>query len=88
MHAVSDIVRELKKGSSAWVRETFDSKFLWQDGYGGFTVGRREIDDVRQYIRNQEEHHRTRTFQEEYVAFLEEEGISCDPKFLWHPSGC
>ena len=62
---------------------SIDSKFAWQDGFGAFNVSRREIPVVNEYILGQEEHHRTRTFQEEYLAFLEEEGIEYDPKYVW-----
>jgi REP element-mobilizing transposase RayT len=83
IHAVAEIVREVKKASNSWVQTTLDRKFQWQEGYGAFTVSRGDISDITDYITGQEEHHRKRTFQEEYLAFLEEEGIEYDPRFVW-----
>ena len=83
IHAVSDIVREVKKASNSWVQEALDRKFQWQEGYGAFTVSRSDVGEVTDYIASQEEHHRKRTFQEEYLAFLEEQGIEYDPRYLW-----
>jgi REP element-mobilizing transposase RayT len=81
--ALADVIREMKKASTSWVRESFDRKFQWQEGYGAFSVSRGEMARVDRYIRGQQEHHRSRTFEEEYVAFLTEEGIEYDPRFLW-----
>jgi putative transposase len=82
-YAVSDVIRDIKKASTSWMQETFSPKFLWQEGYGAFTVGRRDLAAISLYIDGQEEHHRTRSFEEEYVALLEEEGIAYDPRYLW-----
>jgi REP element-mobilizing transposase RayT len=79
---VADLVRELKKATSVWAQQN-DPKFGWQDGYGAFSVGRRELDVVANYIRHQEEHHRGRTFQDEYLALLDAEGVAFDPRYLW-----
>jgi len=82
-HRLSDFMRELKHESSQWIHEELGlSKFAWQEGYGAFSVSRSDIDRVTQYIQNQEEHHRTRSFQEEYLEFLREAGIDFDPKYL------
>jgi REP element-mobilizing transposase RayT len=83
IHAVADIVREIKKASNNWAQASFAPKFQWQEGYGAFTVSRGNVAGVTKYIIGQEEHHRTRTFQEEYVAFLDELGIEYDPRYLW-----
>src|SRR5713101_6912722 len=69
IHAVAEIVREVKKASNSWVQASLDRKFQWQEGYGAFTVSRGDISDITDYITGQEEHHRKRTFQEEYLAF-------------------
>ena len=58
--------------------------FHWQDGYGAFSVGEREIPEVKRYLANQKEHHRKRTFQEEFIGFLEEYGIAYDERYLWN----
>jgi len=56
--------------------------FAWQEGYGAFTVSASQCDAVRHYISRQEEHHRTRTFQEEYVEFLRRCGVVFDPRYV------
>lgn len=83
--APSKIVQMIKGGSSAWIHDTFPElkAFAWQDGYGAFTVSRSNIGDVAHYIRGQREHHRYKTFQEEYLGFLEKHGIQFDEKYLW-----
>jgi putative transposase len=82
-HRLSDFMRELKKASSAWVHGDVGLRsFGWQEGYGAFTVSPHAGGQVRSYIANQEEHHRTCTFREELVAFLERAGVSYDPKYL------
>jgi hypothetical protein len=57
--------------------------FEWQKCYGAFTVSYSQIETVRQYIRNQEEHHRTKTFQEEYITFLKKHGIEFRLEYLF-----
>ena len=83
--AVSDILRDLKANSSKWMHETFPKMraFRWQDGYGAFTVSYSNIEQVRRYITNQEQHHRRMTFQEEFVQVLERHGIEYDPRYVW-----
>jgi hypothetical protein len=57
--------------------------FGWQDGYGGFTVSKSNIPDVINYIKNQREHHRKKTFQEEYLELLRKNGVEYDERYLW-----
>lgn len=75
----------IKGGSSKWTHETFPElrDFAWQDGYGAFTVSKSNVPEVIRYIENQREHHRTRTFQEEFLAFLKRHGIEYDERYLW-----
>src|SRR5437867_675686 len=82
---VSRMLQLLKGGSSLWIHETFPSLrgFAWQDGYGAFTVSKSNIPQVIEYIKNQKEHHKTKTFQEEYLEFLREYGIEYDERYLW-----
>lgn len=83
-HCLADVVREIKAGSSRWVHEEIGERaFAWQEGYGAFTVGSPQCADVRAYIARQEEHHRTRTFQEEYLEFLQRAGVEFDERYLW-----
>jgi putative transposase len=81
----SDLVRELKRGSSLWAKRKDISlkHFAWQTGYGAFSVGQGEVEVVRNYILKQEEHHRKKTFEEEYLAFLHKYGIGFDERYLW-----
>jgi putative transposase len=79
----ADLVRDLKRESGKWVRDIIGPDFAWQEGYGGFSVSRWDVERVIEYIANQEEHHRRVTFQEEYLAFLGEQGVAFDPRYLW-----
>ena len=82
-HCLADMLRELKKASSAWVhQETGMRGFAWQEGYAAFTVSATSRDAVKHYIATQEEHHRARSFREEMVAMLNKAGIQYDPKYL------
>jgi putative transposase len=77
-------MRELKSSSSARVHNVIGGRFFgWQDGYGAFTVCRRDIDAVRQCIRDQKEHHRMKTFQEEYLELLIPGGVEFNERYLW-----
>ena len=58
-------------------------KFLWQEGYGGFTYGRSQLDNVYNYILHQEEHHKKKTFREEYMEFLKIYEVEYDERFLF-----
>ena len=80
---VVDAAKTLKGVSSTWINEqhVVAGRFQWQDGYGAFTVGPEEKETLSAYIRNQEEHHRVKTFAEEYEAFLRKHGIDFDPKY-------
>ena len=82
-HTLADFMRELKKASSVWVHEQIGlAPFKWQEGYAAFTVSATARSSVRQYIYNQEEHHRTKSFREELVEMLERAGVEYDPRYL------
>ena len=83
--APSQIAQYLKADSSKWIHETFAAlaTFTWQEGYGAFTVSKSALQIVIDYIKNQQEHHRKRTFQEEYVEFLQRNGVDYDELYLW-----
>ena len=80
---VAKAVQLLKGGSSKWMTENHAKDFAWQEGYGAFTVGVSQKADTIAYIRNQREHHRKRSFEEEFVVFLQKHGIEYDPKYVW-----
>lgn len=82
-HCLSDFMRELKKASSIWISETIPLPgFRWQEGYGAFSVSASAQPDVQEYIAQQEEHHRQRTFREEYILMLQKSGIEYDERYL------
>lgn len=82
-HCLSDFMRELKKSSSSWVRQTIGMpEFAWQEGYAAFTVSPSARDAVRDYIDRQEEHHRRQTFREELVELLRKSGVAYDERYL------
>ena len=73
----------IKGASSHWMNETHTRGFAWQEGYGAFTLGVSQKNDTIAYIRSQAEHHRKRTFEEEFVAFLKKNGVEYDPNHVW-----
>ncbi len=83
--SISKGIQLIKGGSSAWIHATFPDMghFAWQEGYGAFSVSVSHLADTKTYIENQEEHHRVKSFQEEYLAFLKRHGIAYDEKYLW-----
>ena len=83
--SVSEMARDVKAVSSQWVHEEFPARraFAWQAGYGAFAVSKSNVETVREYIRNQAEHHRTRTFQDEFRDFLRRHEIEWDERYVW-----
>ena len=75
-------MQDLKANTSRWLRET-SSKFQWQEGYGAFSVSQSQREAVAAYIADQEEHHRKRSFEEEFRTLLEKSGIQYDPRFVF-----
>jgi putative transposase len=83
-HQLSEVVRQIKHASSRWIHETIGVKdFLWQSGYGAFTVNSYDIEIVKNYISRQEEHHRRKLFKQEYMEMLEKYRVEYDERFLW-----
>jgi putative transposase len=82
--ALSDVLRDLKANSSGLMHDVFpDLKdFSWQRGYGAFTVSASQVDKVRRYIANQEEHHRKQDFREEFIGLLRKNGVEFDERYL------
>jgi REP element-mobilizing transposase RayT len=78
--SISETMQLLKGNSSKWVHETFPAlrSFAWQKGYGAFSIGVSGIEQTCAYIRDQEKHHRTRTFREEVIMFLQRHGLPFD----------
>ena len=78
-------MRLVKANSSGWVHQTFPelAGFAWQNGYGAFSLSASALPAVKAYLAAQEEHHRTRTYQEEFVEFLKKHEIAYDERYLW-----
>jgi putative transposase len=82
---IAKAMQLIKGGSSKWIHETFPDQrlFAWQEKYGAFSVSVSQLETIISYIKNQKEHHRTRSFQEEYLALLKKHGIEYDERYLW-----
>jgi len=82
---VADVVKELKRGSTVWLKTQSPglSEFAWQSGYGVFSIGQSQVEDVRAYIAGQEEQHRKITFQEEFRRLLQRYEIAFDERYVW-----
>ncbi|MGE5609223.1 MAG: IS200/IS605 family transposase [Bacillota bacterium] len=82
---VADALRAVKTNSSKWIHETFPpmSSFAWQAGYAAFSVSQSNVESVRQYINRQAEHHHTRGFKEELIAFPKRHGVAYDERYVW-----
>ncbi len=85
--APSELMFNIKRSSSLWINENkfVKGKFSWQEGFGAFSYGKSQIPEIAQYIENQQHHHHKRTFQEEYLGFLEAFGIEYDERYVFKP---
>lgn len=84
-HALKKLVEEVKKGSSKWMKAegSKNPEFCWQNGYAAFSVTASNVEAVRHYIKNQEEHHRKMTFPDEPRALFKRHGIAHDERYVW-----
>lgn len=83
--SISELMKEVKAKSSKYINDNqlTNCRFEWQEGYGVFSYGHSQIDDVFQYISNQEAHHKKLTFREEYLAFLEKFEVPYDERYVF-----
>ena len=83
--SIAEIMRGVKANSSAWIHEEFGDQptFAWQAGYGAFSVSHSNVQAVHEYIANQEEHHKKISFQDEFLSFLQKQGIEYDERYIW-----
>ena len=83
--SVSDLIKEIKRESTGWIKKRSSalSEFEWQTGYAAFSISTQHIDRLVEYIRQQEEHHRTETFQEELIRVLKKTQTEYDERYLW-----
>ena len=82
---LSDLVREIKKSSNTFIKDKHFTryKFEWQEGYGAFSYSHSALDNVVRYVNNQKEHHKKKTFKEEYKEFLEKFNIEFKDEYLF-----
>ncbi len=80
---LSDLISKMKANSSRWMKTKGNSQFCWQRGFGAFSVARRNLGSVRGYIVSQKEHHKTKSFKEEFLEMLNQANIKFDEKYLW-----
>jgi len=82
---ISDIVREVKKSSNEWIKDNKLTKyrFSWQEGFGAFSYSHSQLDHVIKYVMNQKEHHKMKSFKEEYLELLKKFEIEFDEKYLF-----
>jgi len=81
---IANAMREIKSASSLWMNKTCGQPhFAWQEGYGAFSIGWTQVESTLAYVAGQEEHHRKRDFQAEFVAFLKKHCIEYDPRYIW-----
>jgi len=87
IEALSDLIRDIKANSSGFINDKkwFRGKFLWQEGFGGFSYSQSQLNNVINYIKNQKEHHKKVTFRDEYISFLREFDIVYDKKYIFSP---
>lgn len=85
--SLSGLLQDIKADSSQWInnQKFAGEKFSWQEGYGAFSYGKLDVSRVIRYIENQEEHHRKKTFSEEYREFLDEFDIVYDERYVFKP---
>jgi putative transposase len=83
--AIPDLVKDIKLASNEWINswKLTKGRFGWQEGYGAFSYSRSQIKDVCLYIQNQEDHHRHKSFREEYISFLQTLEIDFEEKYLF-----
>lgn len=82
---LSDLIRDVKSNSSKWINEKklTPSKFSWQTGFGAFTVSHSQLNQIIDYIINQEEHHKKKSFRDEYVEFLNANNIDYKNEYIF-----
>ena len=85
--ALSDLMQDVKGDSSKWINQRgfINGKFSWQEGYGGFSYSKSQVDNVIDYIKRQEIHHRRKTFTEEYLEFLEKFEVPYNERYIFKP---
>ena len=83
--SMSSVIEDVKKKSSKWIktRGIEYKNFYWQNGYGAFSIGESQVKTLKEYIQDQEEHHRKKSFKEEFLEILNRYGVEHDERYLW-----
>ncbi len=83
--SISSVIEDVKKKSSKWIKNKgIEYKdFYWQNGYGAFSIGKSQVNTLKEYIQKQEDHHRNKSFKEEFLEILNRYGIEYDEHYLW-----
>ena len=83
--SIAELIREIKRESSKWIKSQSSrlSMFRWQNGYGAFSISPSHLDDLKRYIANQAEHHKTETFQDEFRRLCRKYGLEIDERYVW-----
>ncbi len=82
---MSSVIEDVKNKSSKWIKTRGEEykDFYWQNGYGVFSIGKSQVNTLKEYIQNQEEHHRKKSFKEEFLEILKRYGVEYDECYLW-----
>ncbi|HRH44378.1 MAG TPA: IS200/IS605 family transposase [Pyrinomonadaceae bacterium] len=83
--SISELIGDIKRDSSVWIKKQDSqfSNFHWQEGYGAFSVGQTQVNEVMKYISSQKEHHKEKSFENEMRGFYQKYGIEFDEKYVW-----
>jgi putative transposase len=81
----AELIEQIKTASSKWIKQAdvYYHRFYWQRGYSAFSVSPSQLEPLLRYVQNQEEHHRTHSFQEEYRELLRKHGVEFDERYVW-----
>jgi REP element-mobilizing transposase RayT len=80
---ISELIGDIKRESSKWMKKNGVPDFYWQKGYGAFSIGQSQVPDVSRYIRNQKEHHRKQIFQDEFRILCKKYDVDIDERYCW-----
>jgi putative transposase len=81
--AIAEVIRNVKVGSTKWIKQNIPYNFAWQEGYGAFSVSTSNKQAVLDYVKNQKEHHKQKSFKDEFLGLLNKHEIEFDEKYLW-----
>lgn len=83
--SLANLLEDIKGNSSRWIKTKGPHyrNFAWQGGYAGYSVSQSKVEVVKKYIENQKDHHKQQTFKDEYIQFLNENGIDYNEEYLW-----